>query len=124
MVDHPSKYRWTSYRANADSEKNSLISRHSIYLQLGETYSKRQEAYRELFRFKLKQEIIDKIRKATNGNFSLGDERFQNEIAQTLGRLLKPGVQGGQRKKDRKRSKKTWSVPYLLLFVHSITPFD
>lgn len=99
MVDHPSKYRWTSYRANADGEKNSLISRHSIYLQLGETYSKRQEAYRELFRFKLKQEIIDKIRKATNGNFSLGDERFQNEIAQALGRRVKPGVPGRPKKK-------------------------
>ena len=33
-------------------------------------------AYRELFRYELDPGVVDAIRKATNGNFALGDPRF------------------------------------------------
>ncbi len=37
---------------------------------------------------------MEEIRKATNGNFALGNERFQKEIAAALGRRVSPGKTG------------------------------
>ena len=91
---HPEEYRWSSYRANAPGEKCEILSPHSIYLLLGKTNDERQTAYRELFRLHLEPGIIDNIRKATNGNFALGNDRFQDEIALSLGRRVKRGAPG------------------------------
>ena len=41
---------------------------------------------------------VDKIRKATNGNFALGTIRFQEEIGRMLGRRVSPGQAGRPRK--------------------------
>ncbi len=41
---------------------------------------------------------MEEIRKATNGNFALGNERFQKEIAAALGRRVSPGKSGRPRK--------------------------
>jgi putative transposase len=38
--------------------------------------------------------FIDQIRRATNGNFSLGNPRFTEEIAIMLGRRVTPGKAG------------------------------
>jgi putative transposase len=35
MVTHPAEYRWSSYRANAQSEFSDLITPHAQYLSLG-----------------------------------------------------------------------------------------
>ncbi len=35
MVSHPAKYRWSSYRANAQGEIDKLFSPHSLYQALG-----------------------------------------------------------------------------------------
>ena len=35
--------------------------------------------------------LVDEIRRATNGNFVLGNERFADEIATALGRRVIPG---------------------------------
>ncbi len=98
MVEHPGEYRWSSYQANAQGESCEIVDPHPIYLLLGRTGAERQIAYRELFRSHLDLGIIDNIRKATNGNFALGNERFSNEIAKTLGRRVKPGMAGRPRK--------------------------
>lgn len=98
MVEHPGEYSWSSYRSNAQGESNVLLSPHPIYLDLGRAEDERHAAYRELFRFHLEPEIIDTIRKATNGNFVLGNNRFQDEISQALGRRVKPGAAGRPRK--------------------------
>jgi len=42
---------------------------------------RRQAEHRELFRHQLDPGVIDQIRKATNGNFALGDDRFAEQIA-------------------------------------------
>ncbi len=94
IVNHPGKYRWSSYRANAQGEKDALLSQHSFYVSLGQTREERQEAYRELFRYELDPEEIDEIRHATNGNYALGSERFKEEISQVLGRRVTPGKSG------------------------------
>jgi putative transposase len=37
---------------------------------------------------------IDKIRKATNGNFALGTDRFQEEVSEMVGRRVFSGKAG------------------------------
>ncbi len=58
----------------------------------------RQQSYRQLFREELDPGEIDKMRKATNGNFSLGDNRFNTKISEMLGRRVTPGKAGRPRK--------------------------
>jgi len=41
---------------------------------------------------------MDQIRRATNGNFVLGDERFAREIEAVVGRRAVPGKSGRPRK--------------------------
>ncbi len=99
MVQHPGDYRWSSYGANGQGETSSLIEPHFLYKEFGEMDEERQQSYRELFRQELDPGEIDKIRKATNGNFSLGDNRFNTEISEMLGRRVTPGKAGRPRKK-------------------------
>jgi putative transposase len=48
MVDHPAKYRWSSYAANAQGVNNAVIQVHGQYLALGKTPEARQAGYRGL----------------------------------------------------------------------------
>ena len=98
MVEHPGEYRWSSYRTNALGENSQILTPHSIYLLLGKTIDERQTAYGALFNLFLEPDIIDNIRRVTNGNFALGSDRFQDEIAHALNRRVKPGAAGRPRK--------------------------
>jgi putative transposase len=98
MVTHPAEHRWSSYRANAQGEPDALLSVHPLYAALGIDAVSRQAAYRELFRFELEPGLVDEIRRATNGNFALGNSRFTDEIAAALGRRVTPGQSGRPRK--------------------------
>ncbi len=53
-------------------------------------------------------DVDDQIREATNGNFVLGNTRFQEEIARALGRQVTKGKAG----RPKKIVEKSWSVPY------------
>lgn len=44
MVDHPAKYRWSSYGANALGNTNLVISPHQEYASLGHSSQERQTA--------------------------------------------------------------------------------
>ena len=94
MVEHPADYRWSSYRANAQGESCKVLKPHFMYEALGQTEVARQANYRELFRHDLEPGLVDEIRKATNGNFVLGDNRFKEEISKMLGRRVIPGKAG------------------------------
>lgn len=94
MVAHPGEYRWSSYGANAQGEASVLLTPHPVYAALGVDMESRLEAYRELFRYELEPGLIDQIRRATNGNFALGNERFAQELAAMLGRRVLPGTAG------------------------------
>lgn len=80
MVVHPAEYRWSSYRANAQNEVDALVKPHPLYEALGLDAASRQVAYRELFRQEPETALVDKIRRATNGNFVLGNERFSAQV--------------------------------------------
>lgn len=94
MVKQPQDYRWSSYHANALGKANNMIVAHDEYLRLGLNENDRLKAYRALFKAHFDEDVIGQIRDATNGNFALGDERFQREIEAVLGRRAKRGVAG------------------------------
>ncbi len=98
LVEHPRDYRWSSYRVNGQGEKSSVIKNHILYQGLGKDASKRQTTYREFFRNELEPGEIDKIRRATNGNFALGTDRFTEDICEVLGRRVTPGKAGRPKK--------------------------
>ncbi len=94
MVKHPADYKWSSYRCNAQGERNKLIKPHFMYEALGLTKTMQKTNYRELFRYNLEPGLVDEIREATNGNYVLGNERFKEEIGKVLGRRVQPGKAG------------------------------
>jgi putative transposase len=98
MVAHPAEYRWSSYRANAQGETDALVKPHPLYVALGSNDAGRQAAYRELFRYELEPGLVDEIRRATNGNFALGNESFAAHVSAALGRRATPGKSGRPRK--------------------------
>lgn len=98
MVAHPADYRWSSYRANAQGESDALVQPHEAYGALGMDAASRQAAYRELFRDDLEPGLVEEIRRATNGNFALGNNCFAEQIATALGRRVTPGTPGRPRK--------------------------
>lgn len=97
MVAHPADYRWSSYRANAQGEADSMLRTHPLHDGLGQSASERQAAYRELFRYELEPGQVDEIRRATNGNYALGNARFADQVAVALGRRVAPGKSGRPR---------------------------
>lgn len=98
MVAHPAEYRWSSYRVNAQGEADALVRPHPLYESLGSDAATRQAAYRELFRYELEAGMVDEIRRATNGNFALGNERFAAEVEMMIGRRAVHGRSGRPRK--------------------------
>jgi len=98
MVEHPAEYRWSSYRSNAQGEPGSLLKPHSLYQALGEDAASRAAAYRELFRFELEPGLVDEIRRATNGNYALGNAAFAAQVSTALGRRAVHGKSGRPRR--------------------------
>ena len=98
MVAHPAEYRWSSYRANGQGETNARVHPHPLYLALETDDAGRQAVYRELFRDELEPGLVDEIRRATNGNFALGNESFAAQVSAALGRRAAPGKPGRPRK--------------------------
>lgn len=103
IVKYPGDFQWSSYGSNGQGKKCDLISPHPLYQALGKSEEEKQSAYRELFRYDLESGEIDKIRKATNGNFAVGARRFQEEISEMLGRRVFPGKAGRPKKKTQQK---------------------
>lgn len=84
IVDHPKKYRWSSYVANAQGWANGLLTPHSVYLALDVEERERQRRYRKLVQSGLDDDTLIRIRNATNSNKVLGSVHFEKEIAAML----------------------------------------
>lgn len=94
MVAHPRDYRWSSYVANADGGADPLLTEHALYRALGATPAERRRDYRALFRAALDPDFVDALRRATNGGWPLGEERFKRRLAKALGRRVSPRAPG------------------------------
>ena len=97
MVSDPRDYLWSSYGANAEGRPDPLLTPHPDYLGLGSDESARLDAYRGLFSTHLEPERVSEIRRATNGNYALGDQQFRSDIARQLSRRVAPGISGRPR---------------------------
>ena len=98
MVNHPRDYKWSSYRINAENKNSELIKSHDQYLKLDHRELERRKAYRDLFKVHIDQPLDKKIRVATNGNYVLGNERFQEQITKALGRRVTKAKSGRPKK--------------------------
>jgi putative transposase len=94
MVAHPRDYQWSSFRCNGVGKKNALLSPHSSYVALGNIPQERLKSYCALIESQLDEKQLDQIRNATNGNYALGDTRFQRKIEQHLDRRVTRGQPG------------------------------
>ena len=65
---------------------------------VSEDAASRAAAYRELFRYELEPGLVDEIRRATNGNYALGNAAFAAQVSTTLGRRAVPGKSGRPRR--------------------------
>lgn len=98
MVSHPSHYQWSSYRVHAHGTASDLVSPHPVYLNLAHASDAREKAYRQLFERTIPTSVLNKVRRAVNGNFALGNKQFVTAMAQRLGRSVTPGVAGRPRR--------------------------
>lgn len=85
MVRSPSAYRWSSYRANGQSQVDELIAPHPLYLALGRTAAQREEAYKALFKAHVDAEALNDIRAAWQSGTPLGNDLFRAKVEAKLG---------------------------------------
>jgi len=104
MVAHPAEYRWSSYGGNAQGDPDALLKPQSLYLALGTDAASREAAYRELFRYELEPGLVDEIRRATNGNYALGNAAFAAQVTCGLGRRAGSGKSGRPRRIEKPES--------------------
>lgn len=97
MVEHPRQHLWSSYRANAEGSESHLVTPHDVYLRLGQENAERQAAYRDLFQDELPSEHLEFIRRATNGNYAVGDAAFKKRAADVLAQYVEPQLPGRPR---------------------------
>jgi len=103
IVVHPREYPWSSFRCNADGEKDFAVLPHSAYLSLGDTPNSRCERYRTLMRLPLDERTLNEIRHATNKGWVLGDETFRLQVESILHRRVQPLPRGGDRRSVQAR---------------------
>lgn len=84
MVNNPSQYRWSSYRANAQGKSSSILTQHTLFRSLGGTSVERMEAYKGIFAAHVNQEEHDTIQKAYQTGTPLGNDYFRKKIENKL----------------------------------------
>jgi len=86
LVEDPRAYPWSSHGANAFGARDTLVSPHARYTQLGRHDRERQAAYRGFFDIALDESTVTTIRDATQKGWTLGSKKFRREIAALVGR--------------------------------------
>lgn len=97
MVSHPGEYKWSSHGANAQGREDALLSPHPLYTALGPSPADRQQAYRELFRHHMDNDLLHEIRDALNHELVLGRSYFKDKIEAMTQRQTRMGIPGRPR---------------------------
>ncbi len=100
IVAQPGAYRWSSYRSNALGAKDSLLSSHAVYRQLGRDPQERQRSYRLLFEHEIEPQVLDGLREATNKGWAFGSKRFKDGLRAIANRPPESLGWGGDRKSN------------------------
>ena len=85
MVDHPAKYRWSSFAANALGESNNIIRCHDEYLGLGNNMTSRRKIYRQQFEIPIDKNETQLIQQSLHSGTPVGNEKFQRYIERVTG---------------------------------------
>lgn len=80
IVNSPELYRWSSYRARAFGEKNSILDLDPWYNSLGSTAEERQIGYRQFFQNSIPELTLKLIRETTNRGGLLGSDVFRKRV--------------------------------------------
>jgi len=72
LADHPVRFRWSSFRANASGAPAKPLTPHALYLELGGANSDRARHYQRLFDIPLEDRELHEIRTNTNKGKALG----------------------------------------------------
>lgn len=88
MVALPEQYPWSSHRCNGLGEPDRLVTPHSEFRALGESGPTRCEVYRSFFGSQLEARWVDELRVCLQTGTPLGDDRFREQIEQTLDRKV------------------------------------
>lgn len=98
FVDDPQDYDWSSYGFNATGREDNLVTPHPEYQELGKTPKTRESAYRKSFSQTIDEDMLARIRNATNKAWVLGNEAFCRGIEGDLNRRATPRLRGGDRR--------------------------
>ena len=98
MVNHPAEYPWSSYAYNALGKDDSLVTPQLEYRRLGTTKQERQSVYRQLFRARIPDMMLEALREATNKAWVMGSERFKARMSKQMDRPVQSVGHGGDRK--------------------------
>jgi putative transposase len=102
IVEDPSDYSWSSYRAHALGVKMKLWTPHQEYLALGSTQASRSITYRKLVEEDFGTELISEIRNAVNTGLVLGNNRFRRKVEDLTGQRLHHLKRGPKPKAKRR----------------------
>lgn len=75
LAKHPAEYGWSSYRTNAHLQRDDFVRAHAAYVALAGSAQERAASYAALFDTALDQKLLEEIRKATRGGYSIGAPR-------------------------------------------------
>ena len=97
-AEKPQDYDWSSYGFNANGRDDGLVTPHPEYQNLGRTHKARQSAYRKTFSHPIDDDMLTRIRDATNKAWVLGSESFCQSVEEALNRRATPRPRGGDRR--------------------------
>lgn len=100
MVEDIAEYRWSSYRHNALSQVDPLITEHERYQALGTSPAQRSEGYLTMFEQLNTSEQDTHITQATLRGEVFGSENFHHKISALISRTTKLTSHGGDRKSE------------------------
>lgn len=85
MVAAPGEYRWSSYHDNAVGSEAGMVQPHSVYRALGKDAASRGAFWKDFFSSPGDPDQLRNIRDSVQSGTPLGNDRFREQIAQTLG---------------------------------------
>ena len=104
IVENSADYPWPGYRHNALGEKNSLITEHQLYRNLGDSSAQRAKNYQKIFATRNSAEQEQRITEATMRGEVYGSREFHNKISKLIPIATKLTAHGGDRKSQNYRN--------------------
>lgn len=80
MVDHPGAYPWSSYAANATTNRDSLLTPHAEYIAIALTSATRATAYQRLLTETDDSGFLGEVREATHAGYPMVGQRLKGDL--------------------------------------------